>query len=124
MANNHSFDRVYGKRAFHRLRSLLDDPGFAYQQIGNKFGLTRQRISQLANESGVDARQRQRERTLRGKPYIITKQYPPPIRAVIAKIRRSGMQVMPYISPQPYRPNVLWSRRPPRCLRLSQQPQN
>jgi hypothetical protein len=54
------FDRRHGKGAFLRLRSMLDDPQFAYQHIANKFGLTRQYIAQLANELGIDGRQRER----------------------------------------------------------------
>ena len=50
MVNKRLFDRRYGEGAFARLRSMLGDPGFAYQHIGNKFGLTRQYIAQLANE--------------------------------------------------------------------------
>jgi hypothetical protein len=60
VVNKRLFDRRYGKEAFARLRSMLGDPGFAYQHIGNKFGLTRQYIAQLANELGINGRQRQR----------------------------------------------------------------
>jgi len=56
------FDRLHGKGASARLRSMLDEPQFAYQEIANKFGLTRQYIAQLANELGINGRQRQRER--------------------------------------------------------------
>src|SRR5437762_3555538 len=98
MATRHSFDRFHGKGAFHRLRLMLDDAGFAYQQIGSKFGLTRQRIAQLAKGLGINARQRQRERTILRGPSVIEKQYPPGIQAVIDKIKRSGMQVSPYTS--------------------------
>jgi hypothetical protein len=103
------FDRRYGKGAFARLRSMLEDPGFAYQHIGNKFGLTRQYIAQLANELGINGRQRQRERTLRRGPHIVIKrvEYPAHIRAVINKIRRSGMRVTPYVFPvQPSAPHL------------------
>ena len=86
---------------------MLDDPSFAYQHIGSKFGLTRQRISQLAKELGVNAKQRQRERASRREPSVIKKQYPPRIRAVIDKIRRSGMKVTPYNSRLSCRPNVV-----------------
>jgi hypothetical protein len=40
------FDHFHGKGAFVRLRSMLNDPRFAYQHIANKFGLTRQYIAQ------------------------------------------------------------------------------
>ena len=49
------FDRRYGKGASARLRSMLEDPGFAYQHIANKFGLTRQHIAQLANRLAIIA---------------------------------------------------------------------
>jgi hypothetical protein len=52
MAKKLWFDRIHGKGAFARLRSMLNDPAFAYQRIANKFGLTRQYIAQLANELG------------------------------------------------------------------------
>src|SRR5438046_193173 len=65
-----------------------------------------QRISQFAKDLGIDARQRQRDRTLRREPYLIKKQYPPGIRAVIDKIEHAGMQVSPYNSRLSYRPNV------------------
>ena len=103
------FDRNHGKGAFVRLRSMLGDPEFAYQEITNKFGLTRQHIAQLANELGINGRQRQRERTLRRGPHIVIKrvEYPAHIRAVINKIRRSGMRVTPYVFPvQPSAPHL------------------
>ncbi len=107
MAIRHWFDRTHGKGAFRRLRSMLDDPGFVYQQIGSRFGLTRQRIAQLAKELGINARQRQRERALRREPSVIKKQYPPGVQAVIEKIRRSGMRVIPYNSHLSCRPSLI-----------------
>jgi hypothetical protein len=86
---------------------MLDDPRLVCQQIGSTFGLTRQRIAQLAKELGINARQGQRERTLRREPSVIKKQYPSGIRAVIDKIRRSGMRVTPYNSRLSCRPNVV-----------------
>ncbi len=107
MAIRHWFDRTHGKGAFRRLRSMLDDPGFVYQQIGSRFGLTRQCIAQLAKELGINARQRQRERALRREPSVIKKQYPPGVQAVIEKIRRSGMRVIPYNSHLSCRPSLI-----------------
>jgi hypothetical protein len=69
--NKHWFDLSHGKGAFQRLRSMLDDPSLAYQHIGSKFGLTRQRIAQLAKELGVNARQRQCERASCREPSVI-----------------------------------------------------
>ena len=65
------FDRFHGKGAFARLRSMLADPKFAYQQIGSKFGVTRQYIVELANELGINGRRRQRERMLHREPRVI-----------------------------------------------------
>jgi hypothetical protein len=48
------FDRVHGEKAFYRLRSMLDDPGFAYQRIGSKFGLTPQRIAMLDSDNASE----------------------------------------------------------------------
>jgi hypothetical protein len=102
------FDRFHGKGAFDRLRSMLDDPACAYQEIGNKFGLTRQYIAQLANELGINGRQRQRERLSRRQPRIIKQfnEYPSDIRAVINKLRRASLRVTPYNSPQPSVPKI------------------
>ena len=107
MAIRHWFDRTHGKGAFRRLRSMLDDPGFVYQQIGSRFGLTRQCIAQLAKELGINARQRQRERALRREPSVIKKQYALGVQAVIEKIRRSGMRVIPYNSHLSCRPSLI-----------------
>jgi len=103
------FDHFHGKGAFVRLRSMLNDPRFAYQHIANKFGFTRQYIAQLANELSINGRRRQRKRSSRREPRIIKLEYPPSIRAVINKIRRSGNQVTPYIFPvQPGAPYRTW----------------
>ena len=88
---------------------MLNDPRFAYQHIANKFGVTRQYIAQLANELSINGRRRQRKRSSRREPRIIKLEYPPSIRAVINKIRRSGNQVSPYIFPvQPSAPYRTW----------------
>jgi hypothetical protein len=88
---------------------MLADPSFAYQQIGDALGVTRQRIYALAKELGVDGKQRRHERAFRVRPHVIRlfKRYPPAIRAVMAKLRRAGLQVLPYNAPQPSRPNCL-----------------
>ena len=73
-----------------------------------KFGFTRQYIAQLAKGLGVDGtrRRRQRERVLHRQLRVIKVEYPPSIRAVINKIRRSGNQVTPYVFPiQPSAPD-------------------
>jgi hypothetical protein len=111
MPSKRLFNRRYGKRAFARLRSMLEDPSVAYQHIANKFGLTRQYIAKIAKELGIDGirrrRQRERERMLRREPRVIKADYPPGIRAVINKIRHSGNQVRRHIFP-PSQANVAW----------------
>ncbi len=101
------FDRFHGKRAFLRLCAMLADPALAYQHIGGEFGLTRQRIAHIATGLGVDGRQRRHERAFHVRPHIIRpfKKYPPAIQGVMDKLRRAGLQVAPYNSPQPSTPN-------------------
>ena len=82
-----SFDLIHGKGSFSRLRSMLNDPELSYEEVGHEFGLTRQRIAQLAAELKVDARSRQRERVLRRAPSVIEKDYPPDVLAAIGTIR-------------------------------------
>lgn len=88
---------------------MLADPAFAYQQIGDEFGLTRQRIYALAKELGVDGKKRRHERAFRVRPHVIRpfKKYPPTIQAVMDRLRRAGLHVAPYNAPQPARPNCL-----------------
>jgi hypothetical protein len=76
---------------------MLADPSFAYQQIGNEFGLTRQRIARLATELGVDGKQRRHDRAFRVRPHVIRrfKKYPPAIQAVMDKLRRLGCMWLP-----------------------------
>jgi len=103
------FDRRDGKGAFLRLCAMLADPAFAYQQIGDKFGMTRQRIFSIATELGVDGQQRRHDRAFRVQPHVIRqfKKYPPDIQAVIDKLRRARLHVAPYNAPQPRAPNRL-----------------
>ncbi|HYT56594.1 MAG TPA: hypothetical protein VEQ38_17960 [Verrucomicrobiae bacterium] len=94
MVSKHRFDRIHGKGAFARLRVMLDDPAFSYQHMAKTFGLTRQRIAQLANELSINGsrryRQRESMRMLHRAPRVIKVEYPPGIRSVINKIKRSG----------------------------------
>jgi hypothetical protein len=103
------FDRRHGKGAFLRLCAMLADPAFAYQGIGSEFGLTQQRIARMAAELGVDGQERRHERAFRVRPHIIRrfKKYPPAIQAVMGKLKRAGLHVLPYNAPQPSRPNCL-----------------
>jgi hypothetical protein len=103
------FDRRHGKGAFLRLCAMLADPAFAYQQIGDEFGVTRQNIFAIARELGVDGKQRRHDRAYRVHPHVIRpfKRYPPATQAVIDKLKRSGLHVAPYNALQPSRPNCL-----------------
>jgi hypothetical protein len=103
------FDRHHGEGAFARLRSMLNDSRFAYQQIANKFGFTRQYTARLAKQLEVNGhqrrRQRERLRMLCREPRVIKVNYPVGIQAVIDKIRRRGIPMTPYIFPaQPSAP--------------------
>ena len=52
------FDRLGKEEALTGIRLLLDDPTLCYQAIARHFGVTRQRIAQIAAEMGVDGRRR------------------------------------------------------------------
>jgi hypothetical protein len=101
MTSAAAFDHLHGQNAFADLLTLLKNPELSYTRIGKKFGLTRQRISQLAHEIGIDANERIRVRELNAAPVIIEKGYSPEIAAVITKIKRAGLPVRPYLAQQP-----------------------
>ena len=90
---------------------MLDDPQLSFQQIGQKLGLSKQRIFQLAKRFGINGRQRQRERTLRREPYVIEEDYLPPVLDIIDKIKSYGYRVMPYNKLQPSRKTLRRSQR-------------
>jgi len=77
---------------------MLNNPHLAYQHIGSKFGLTKQRIGQLAKAFGIDGRQRQRERRLSRRVSVAKNHYSPIVRSIVSRIRRSGIQVSMYDS--------------------------
>lgn len=95
MITQDQFDYLNGKRAFARLRLMLNDPALSYQRIGDKLGLSRQPIAQLAEQLGIDAEERLRERRLTRPPRVIVESYPPHVAAVIKMIKRSGLEVLP-----------------------------
>jgi hypothetical protein len=84
-----------------------------HQDIADKYDLTRQRIAQIANELGINGKHRQRERWSRRGPHIVKRfeQYPSNIRAVMNKLRRMGLRVTPYNSPQPSMSNFFLTLR-------------
>src|SRR5687768_1332183 len=103
------FDRRHGKGTFLRLCTMLNDSRFAYQQIGDEFGFSRQYTARVAKQLEVNGhqrrRQRERLRMLHREPRVIKEDYPEGIQAVIDKIKRRGIQVMPYVFPaQPSAP--------------------
>ena len=98
-------------REFDRVRSMLDDPQLSFQQIGQKLGLSKQRIFQLAKGLGINGRQRQSERTLRREPYVIEEDYLPPVLDIIDKIKSYGYRVMPYNKLQPSQKTLRRSQR-------------
>lgn len=92
---------------------MLNDSRFAYQQIANKFGFTRQYTARLAKQLGIDGhqrrRQRERLRMLCHEPRVIKVDYPVGIQAVIDAIKRRGILVTPYIfRAQPSNPDRAW----------------
>ena len=99
MTSPAEFDRRHGKNAFSRLRSLLDDPQNSYTMIGNKLGLTRQRVSQLAKELGIDTEERRRRRVQPTSPRVFEQGYSAVVAAIIRRIKKAGVQVEPFLSP-------------------------
>jgi hypothetical protein len=74
---------------------MLDDPTLCYQTIAQHFGVTRQRIAQIAADMGVDGRGRQRQRKLLTAVLQREPNYPANVRLVIQKLKRAGLEVTP-----------------------------
>jgi hypothetical protein len=87
---------------------MLADSTLPYEDIGNQFRLSRQRVAQLAALIGINGRQRQRQRTLTRERRVIKRfdKYPSGIRAIIGKLKKAGLQVSPYNSSQRSQPNI------------------
>lgn len=98
MTDEHTFDSTYGNGAFARLHRMLQESTLSYAQIGQEFGLTRQRVSQLAQLFGINGRRRDRTRVKRRLPYISHERdkYSFKIRLVLAELKRRGITVAPY----------------------------
>lgn len=98
MTDEHRFDRSHGKGAFGQLRRMLQESTLSYAQIGYEFGITRQRVSQLAQPFGVNGRRRQRERINSHLPWIANKrdEYPSAVRQVLGELERRGIPVAPH----------------------------
>jgi hypothetical protein len=90
------FDRIHGEGAFARLRAMLDEPALNYQSIGRRFRISRQRVGQLAKELRVDGRRRQRQRTQHAVAFYSGRDYAADVQAVVRKLKRLGLRVLPY----------------------------
>jgi hypothetical protein len=58
------FNRFGKEEALTGIRSMLNDPSLCYEMIAQHFGVTRQRIVQIAAGMGVDGPRRQHQRRL------------------------------------------------------------
>jgi hypothetical protein len=94
------FDRIHRKESLTRLRSILADPTLNYRSIGRRFGVTKQRVGQLAAEMGINGRRRQRQRALRTLAFKNGRKYPADIGAIVKRLKRSGLEVLPYRPPR------------------------
>lgn len=88
------FEKLHGQDSSEQLLSLLRDSYETYQAIGQRFGVSRQRIYQLARKLKIDGRQRERQRTLRR--LFSWNGYSADVRAVIHTIKKLGFPVEPY----------------------------
>jgi hypothetical protein len=79
---------------------MLDDPTLRYRSIARMFGVTKQRVGQLAAEMGINGRRRQRQRALDVLAFHNGTEYPTDIGAVIRKLKRSDLEVLPYRPPR------------------------
>jgi hypothetical protein len=81
-------------RQHRRIKRLLSDNSFSFADIGNKFGITRERVRQIARQLGMESgRQRQEQRALhqRVPAWSERKGY----RELIAKGKELGYTVTP-----------------------------
>jgi biotin operon repressor len=88
------FEKLHGQGSSEQLLSLLRDSYETYQAIGQRFGVSRQRIYQLAHKLKIDGRQRERQRTLRR--LFSSNGYSADVGAVIHAIKKLGFDVEPY----------------------------
>jgi hypothetical protein len=92
------FNRKHGKRALSRLRVLLQERSLTYAQIGSKIGLSKQRVSQLAQQFRIDGRRRLRERANSRFPTILNNRanYTFRTRLLLRELERRGISVAPH----------------------------
>jgi len=93
------FDRTHGPGSLSRLQSLLSDSHYTYEAIGRRFGVSKQRIGQLAQKFAIDGRQRERQRNLRRLAFSHGVGYSADVLAVIRAVKRLGLEVLPYRRP-------------------------
>jgi hypothetical protein len=87
------------KESLERIRSILRDTLLDYPSIARSFGVTPQRVGQIARDLGIDGHKRQRQRTFRPIQFE-GRAYPPAVRAVAREITQLGLQVLPYRLPR------------------------
>jgi hypothetical protein len=76
---------------------LLDGPTQSYERIARWFGVTRQRVGQIAVPLGIDGKRRQQERTAAAFLANRTKRrYSPGMKAVMRELQRQGVAVEPF----------------------------
>jgi len=98
MTDEEKFERIYGKGAFSRLRLLLKNLSLTYEDIGREFGLTKQRIGQLAQLVGINGFQRKSEAAKERPPYVANRNhnYTPTVRLVLGELTRRGITFEPH----------------------------
>jgi hypothetical protein len=89
------FNRLGKEEALAGIRSMLDDPTLCCQAIAQHFGVTLQRIAQIAADMGVDGRARQRQRKLLSPVLTREPKHPADVRLIIQKLKRAGCKVLP-----------------------------
>lgn len=92
------FNRKHGNGALARLRVLLQEPSLTYAQIGFKIGLSKQRVSQLAQQFKIDGRRRLRKRARSHAPPKINKRANYTFRTwfFLRELKRRGISVAPH----------------------------
>lgn len=78
------------------LRSMFANPRMTYAAIGQQFGISKQRIGQLARKLKTDRRRRERERIAHRLTFSNKTGYSPEVLMVIRSIKRLGFEVLPY----------------------------
>jgi biotin operon repressor len=92
--NNHKHRLSVYHRQHRRIRELLSNTWLSFAEIGDRFGITRERVRQIAQQLGkASGRQRQEQRTLHQQ--ISAWQEQKVYRELIAKGKEHGYTVAP-----------------------------